>query len=129
MHDKIIKMKFTVDKHDILVVIELNEEKLHSINSPKLKTELTIINNEGYKNLVLDLQHVKFIDSSGLSAILMANRICKESEGTFAMCNLCDQVKSLIKISQLENILNIFNTLSEATDFVKMEELEREINS
>jgi anti-anti-sigma factor len=122
-------MKYSIDKHDILVVFELNEDKLQSNNAPQLKTELTVIHNEGYKNIVLDLNNVKFVDSSGLSAILMANRLCKDSNGTFALCNLNDQVKSLIKISQLENILNIFHTLSEATDFVKMEELEREINA
>jgi len=122
-------MKYSIDKHDILVVFELNESKLQSNNAPHLKTELTLIHNEGYKNIVLDLNNVNFVDSSGLSAILMANRLCKDSNGTFALCNLNEQVNSLIKISQLENILNIFNTLSEATDFVKMEELEREINA
>jgi anti-anti-sigma factor len=70
---------------------------------------------------------VKFVDSSGLSAILMANRMCKEDNGTFALCALNEHVKNLIKISQLDSLLNIFPTQSEAADFVKMEELEREI--
>jgi anti-sigma B factor antagonist len=120
-------MKFSLDKKEFLVVIELQEEKLMSTNAPKFKSELALLGAEGYRNLVIDLQHVKFVDSSGLSALLLANRMCMESKGTLALCQLGSQVSSLIKISQLEDILNIFPTLTEALEFVKMEELEREI--
>jgi anti-sigma B factor antagonist len=120
-------MKFSLDKKEFLVVVELQEEKLMSTNAPKFKSELAILGAEGYRNLVIDLQHVKFVDSSGLSALLLANRMCSESNGTLALCHLGSQVMSLLKISQLEDILHIFPSLAEALDFVKMEELEREI--
>lgn len=120
-------MKFTLDKQEFLVVIALQEEKLMSNNAPKFKSELAILGAEGFRNIIIDLQHVSFVDSSGLSALLLANRMCQESKGTLALCHLGSQVESLVKISQLEDILNIFPTLSEALDFVKMEELEREI--
>lgn len=120
-------MKFTLDKQEFLVVIQLQDEKLMSNNAPKLKSELAILHAEGFRNVILDLQLVKFVDSSGLSAILMANRMCKEGNGTFALCALNEHVKNLIKISQLESLLNIFPSQTEAAEFVKMEELEREI--
>ena len=124
---KEIEMKFTLDKQAFFVVIELQDERLMSTNAPKFKSELAILGAEGYRNMIIDLKNVQFVDSSGLSAILMANRMCNESKGTLALCHLGSQVQSLVKISQLEDILNIFSTLSEAADFVKMEELEREI--
>lgn len=120
-------MKFTLDKKEFLVVIELQEEKLMSTNAPKFKSELAILGAEGFRNFVIDLQHVKFVDSSGLSALLLANRMCSESNGTLALCHLGSQVQSLLKISQLDDILNIFGSLSDALEFVKMQELEREI--
>lgn len=120
-------MKFALDKKEFFVVIELMEEKLMSTNAPKFKSELAILGAEGYRNMIINLNNVQFVDSSGLSALLLANRMCNESKGTLALCHLGSQVQSLIKISQLEDILNVFTTLSEAVDFVKMEELEREI--
>ena len=120
-------MKFAVDKQEKLVSLELQESKLNSLTSPKLKSELVILREEGYRNIIFDLSKVEFVDSSGLSSILIGNRICKEADGTFAICSLQEQVKKLIKISQLENILNIFPTNSEAKDFVLMEELERDL--
>jgi anti-anti-sigma factor len=120
-------MKFVLDKKEFFVIIELMEEKLMSTNAPKFKSELAILGAEGYRNVIINLKNVQFVDSSGLSALLLANRMCNESRGTLALCHLGSQVQSLLKISQLEDILNVFPTLSEAVDFVKMEELEREI--
>jgi anti-sigma B factor antagonist len=120
-------MKFTVDKQENYIVIELQEEKLNSLTGPKLKSELVLINAEGFRSMVIDLSHVQFIDSSGLSAILVGNRLCKESGGSFVICSLNEQALKLIRISQLEGILNIVPTVSEASDLVKMEELEREL--
>jgi len=120
-------MKFIIDKKEFFVVIELLTEKLMSANAPMLKSEFAIIGAEGYKNVIIDLRNVTFVDSSGLSAILMANRMCNEANGTLALCNLGAQVQTLIKISQLEDVLKIFPTLEDASEFVKIQELEREI--
>jgi anti-anti-sigma factor len=118
-------MKFSVDKKEKYCVFKLEDEKLNTLNAPKLKSELVILNAGGAKNIVLDLAEVTFIDSSGLSAILIGNRLCKNSGGNFALANLGDYVSKLIKISQLDTILNIFPTIAEAADFVTSEEIER----
>ncbi len=120
-------MKYSVDKNDNIAVFELQEERLNSANSPDLKSELLVLNAEGYKNLILNLEEVKYIDSSGLSAIIVGNRICKEADGTFVVCGLQDAVKKLLEISQLTSILNIVPTVDESQDYIKMEELERKL--
>ena len=120
-------MKFSVEKKDKYCVFKLEDEKLNTLNAPKLKSELVILNAGGVKNIVLDLAEVTFVDSSGLSAILIGNRLCKNVNGTFCVINLGDYVSKLIKISQLDTILNIFGTVEEAVDFILMEELERSL--
>lgn len=114
-------MKFSVDKKEQYTVFKLEDEKLNTLNAPKLKSELVILNAGGAKNIILNLADVTFIDSSGLSAILIGNRLCKNANGTFALVNLNDYVSKLIKISQLDSILNIFPTIAEAADFISME--------
>ena len=124
----IIAMKFTIDKNDKYSILKIDEERLLSTNAPQLKTELIMLNTEGIRNIILDLSDVVHIDSSGLSAILIGNRICKEANGSFILTGLNDQVKRLIEISQLEPVLNIIPTVSESIDYVLMEELERDFN-
>ena len=120
-------MKFTVDKHEKYVLLKLNESKLNSLITPQLKSELILINTEGQRNIILDLCQVKFADSSGLSSLLVGHRLCKNTAGTFILTGLNDAVARLITISQLDNVLSIVPTTSEAIDLVFMEEIEKEL--
>lgn len=120
-------MKFTVDKHEKYVLIKLNEPKLNSLVSPQLKSELILTNTEGQRNIILDLSNVKYSDSSGLSSLLVGHRLCKNSEGTFILTGINENLTRLISISQLENILTIVGSVDEAIDLIFMEEIEKEL--
>ena len=121
-------MKFSVDKCDNYTVFSLLDETLNSMLAPNLKSELVLLSNEGVRNLILDLSQVKFVDSSGLSAILTGNRIWKDL-GLFILAGATNpSVKKLIEISRLDSILTIIPTVSEAIDYTMLEELARELN-
>lgn len=122
-------MKFSIDKQDKYCIFRLEEEKLNSVIAPLVKSEMIVLNAEGMKNIIFDTSKVRFVDSSGLSSILIANRLCKNSGGTLVLCAVSDNVNKLIKISQLDSILTMVPTLEEATEFLTMEELEKNINS
>jgi anti-anti-sigma factor len=120
-------MKFSIDKHEKYVLIKLNESKLNSLISPQLKSEFILTNTEGLRNIILDLSAVKYSDSSGLSSLLVGHRLCKNSEGSFIITGLNENITRLITISQLENVLSIVPTVEEAIDIVFMEEIEKEL--
>jgi len=122
-------MKFSIDKQDKYCIFRLEEEKLNSVVAPLVKSEMIVLNAEGMKNIIFDTSKVRFVDSSGLSSILIANRLCKNSGGTLVLCAVSDNVNKLIKISQLDSILTIVPTQDEATDFIMMEEAEKDVNS
>jgi anti-sigma B factor antagonist len=120
-------MKYTIDKQEKYCLIKLKEEKLDSTIAPKLKSDFITTQAEGAKNLILDLSEVKYIDSSGLSALLVGNRIFHEHEGIFVIASINDHVMKLIKISQLDTVLNILSTVEEAIDAVFMNEIESDL--
>ncbi len=120
-------MKYTLEKNDKYTLFQLHEEKLTSLVAPDLKTELVKLNAEGTANIILDLGDVKYTDSSGLSSILVGNRVCQNDNGTFVLTRLSDHVNKLIQISQLDTILNITPTVEEAIDLVFMNSLENDL--
>jgi len=120
-------MKFSIDKHEKYVLLKLNESKLNSLVTPQLKSELILINTEGQRNIILDLSDVKYTDSSGLSALLVGNRVVQEDGGIFVLTCLSDHTSKLIKISQLDSVLNIFPKVEEAIDAVFMHEIEKDL--
>lgn len=122
-------MKYSIEKKEKYAVFQLNEENLNSLLAPQLKSELVIFANEGVRNLVFDMSNVMYVDSSGLSAILTANRLWKPL-GSFVLTGITHpSVKKLIEISRLDTVLNIIPTVEESVDFIFMEELEREISA
>ncbi len=120
-------MKFEIEQKDKVTVVKSKVEKLDALHAPELKGEFVMLNKNGNKNLILDLSETRYCDSSGLSAVLVANRLCREAEGVFVLCGLQDAVSKLITISQLDSVLKIVPTSNEAVDLVYMEEVEKNL--
>ena len=72
-------MKYNINKQERYAILTLQEENLNSLIAPDLKSKFVAISQEGeIRNLILNLEEVAYVDSSGLSAILTANRIWKK---------------------------------------------------
>ncbi len=122
-------MKYRIDKTEVYATLSLEEENLNSVIAPGLKSEFIFLSQEGIPNLILDMSGVKFVDSSGLSAILTAHRLWKD-QGCFVLAGpLNPLVTKLIEISRLDSILIITPTVSEAVDYVIMDTMERELKN
>lgn len=111
-------MEFKIEKLENHTLIKVLEEKLDTHIAPTLKSELVLISGNGEKNIILDLSNCRYCDSSGLSAILVANRLCKNANGTFVLTGLNDAVERLITISQLDTVLNITKTVEEGANLI-----------
>ena len=120
-------MKYTIDKQEKYSLLRLHEEKLDSSVAPGLKSELITLHAEGVRNIILDLTEVKYTDSSGLSALLVGNRVVQEDGGIFILTCLSDHTAKLIKISQLDSVLNILPKVEEGIDAVFMHEIEKDL--
>ena len=48
-------MHFTLDKTEKYVVVKLHEQKLNTLIAAELKSELLLLNPQGYNTIVLDL--------------------------------------------------------------------------
>lgn len=108
-------MNFSKEEKEKYTIVTSNVEKLDSTNAPELKSELVLINKNSVNNIVLDMSASRYCDSSGLSAILIGNRLCKDSGGKFVLSGLQPNVLKLIEISQLTSVLNISDSVKSAT--------------
>ena len=111
-------MEFKIEKLDNFTQIEVLIDKLDTHIAPSLKSELVLIAGNGEKNIILDLSNCRYCDSSGLSAILVANRLCKNANGVFVLSGLQTAVERLITISQLDTVLNITKSVDEAIEII-----------
>ena len=117
-------MKYSIDKKEQYVIFTPQEEKLDSLLAPVLKSELLTIHAEGFENLVLDMSEVKYVDSSGLSALLVGDREFGKNGGVFIISGVQDHVMKLLKISMLDKKLNLVGSLEEASEAIFMHTIE-----
>ena len=115
-------MAFEIRKNGKYTLVKVNTDRLDTNNAPDLKSELVVVNNEGEKNIVLDLSNVSYCDSSGLRAVLVANRICEDAIGAFILCGLQPDVENLVQISMLHTVLLITKTVEEAEELLEKKE-------
>ncbi len=121
-------MNFTIEDKGRYTLVTSNVDKLDTTCAPELKSELVYLNKTNVRNVIIDMSTTRYCDSSGLSALLVANRLCKSVNGTLVVCGLQEPVQKLIQISQLESVLSITPTAAEAVDLLYMEEIEKDVN-
>ena len=108
-------MEFDVKKQGSATILKLKERKLDTTVSAELKGEFLILCTPDLKELILDLSDVEFCDSSGLSALLIAERKLRESGGVVKLAGLQKKVLSLIQISHLDRAFQIYDSVAKAT--------------
>ena len=96
-------------------MLKLKERKLDISISPDLKGEFILLCRPSLKTLVVDLTDVEFCDSSGLSALLIADRQMREHGGNVRLVGVHKKVLALMKISQLDRVFQIFDNVAKAT--------------
>jgi anti-anti-sigma factor len=111
-------MDFEISKISDYTLVKVLSDRLDTNNAPDLKSDLVAINSNGEKNIILDVSNCEYCDSSGLSAILVANRLCEDSIGTFILTGLQADVEQIIRISMLHTVLIITKTVEEAASLL-----------
>ena len=109
-------MKLKQVPKDPLMILEVSGKIMGGPDHDKFKEEITGLIEKGYKNVILDLSGVPWINSTGLGILISGFTSLRNAEGTMKVCNVKERVLSIFYISQLENIFQVFETSQEAID-------------
>ena len=120
-------MEYLIEKGEKFTTITYKGDKLNNAVAPDLKDDIVRLTGENNVNIILNLEEASHCDSSGLSALIFTNRMCRDNGGRLVICCLQDMVSKLIEISHLNDLLKITPSLVEAQDYMMMEILEDEI--
>lgn len=104
-----------MEKNDISV-ISIREERVDAHNSNDLKDELKSLYEAGKKNILVDLREVRFIDSSGLGALVSGFKNAISHQGSLKLSALQPQVKSMFELTRLHRVFDIYSNTEDAMD-------------
>ncbi|KAB8137948.1 STAS domain-containing protein [Gracilibacillus oryzae] len=85
--------------------------EIDAYTAPKLKEALLPLVKKANVTVIVDLEHVNYMDSTGLGVFISALKAAKEYESELKLVSLQDRVHRLFEITGLENIINIDSTV------------------
>jgi len=98
-----------------ITVILLNG-KMNTATSSDADAHLSQLIAGGSNKLILNMEGVDYISSSGLRVILASGKKISASEGRLAFCNLNPSVGEVFRISGFNSIFPVFGSEQEALD-------------
>jgi len=109
-------MQLETKEHGDIVIIDVKEERMDAHNSGTFKEQMLALFDEGRCRLIINLSNVRFVDSSGLGALVSGFKNASARDGNLKLCGLQPQVRSMFELTRLHRVFEIFTTVEEAQD-------------
>ena len=100
-------MRYEIDKQKDKTIFKLKEKTLGQEIATDLKTELIFLQKEIKNQFIIDLGDVSKCDSTGLSCLLLSERIEREKGSKLILQSLNKNVIELLKIARLDRVFDI----------------------
>jgi len=110
-------MSFETEIKDEIAVLRVTASRLDASIAPELKKVVSTIINDGTSRILLDLQSVKFMDSSGLGAVISSFKLTGQ-KGDFVICNINETVHEIFSLTHMDRLFDIYPSVDEG--FQKM---------
>jgi anti-sigma B factor antagonist len=107
-------MKLKLEKTHDCSVIFIEEERIDAHNSGELKAYILHMIEHGDVNIIVQLENVRFIDSSGLGALLSGHKNAAAKSGKLGLACCKQQVLSMFELTRLNRVFEIYTDLNEA---------------
>ena len=112
-------IKITDETIDKVAVCKI-EGKLAGLDGKgKIQEKVKDLIDNKIVNIVLDLTKVNWIDSTGLGELIASLSSTKNKDGNLVLANLQGPVQSLLKMTNLNQIFDIYENVEEALDKLK----------
>jgi anti-sigma B factor antagonist len=107
-------MKLEVTAGNGVSILRLKGDRLDAHNSEALKAKIKEVYEGGAKSVLVDLAEVRFIDSSGLGALVSGFKNAVSYKGSLALSGFQDQVSSMFELTRLNRVFDIYASEQEA---------------
>ena len=101
---------------DIIVVRFDNVNRFNALIAEPVKEQLKEYFNKPKTKLILNLDSIDFVDSTGFGVFLSIMKTANNNYGFFKICNINAEVMELFKLLQLHNVFEIYSSLEDCVE-------------
>ncbi len=103
-------------EHDGDAIVYKLKGSLDFETAPSLRAALLEAADEGKHDIVVDLTHLEFLDSSGLGAVIGAHKRALEHDGRVRLIISPGPIERLLTITGLMNVLAVYPSTEAALE-------------
>ena len=97
---------------DVLVLVP-RDESLDAYSAPELRNALGARIEQGWRCIVLDLEYVRFLDSTGLGALVSAYKRVAAT-GTMVLCGVDVFVLDVFRLTRMDEVFPLETSVEAA---------------
>ncbi len=113
------KMKLTIENDNDIVIMNIKEANVGTEIAPDLKSKVLIEAQPNIRALIFNLENVETMDSSGLGALLLANRQLRNYSIPVCIVKAQQFVKNLFSMTKIDSLFLFFDTEEQAIEYIK----------
>lgn len=106
-------MEFKLEQDGDVTVARVCSESLSAHNVKDFKAKMSDL-MKPHAGIVMDMSLIKFMDSSGVGALIACVNELNNLKGSLRLCNITKQVKNLFDLIRAGRFLQIFGSSEEA---------------
>lgn len=110
---------FYISKEDELLIIALSGSLNSKQQAEELLNEIDFYYNEGINTIILDLQQMEYMNSSGLGVFISILTQTRNRNGEVFVVNIPKKINQLLVITKLSNVFNIALSIDDAKNMIK----------
>lgn len=96
-------------------IVTVNDSRIDAAVALAFKDQMRSQTEDGPDTVVLDLQKVQFVDSSGLGAIVASMKAMGKGR-TLALAGLTPTVDKVFRLTRMDSVFPMYSTLDEALE-------------
>ncbi len=107
-------MKIKERKRDGVTILEMSGKLMGGPDADAFDEILKTLIHEGNKNVIVSMEKVKWVNSTGLGILISGYTTLKKSGGELKLLKVSDRIESIFIVSKLFTVFESFENEAEA---------------
>ncbi len=107
-------MHVEVRKSDDVIIVDLNGDLVAGVGDEVLREVVDELVAEGWKKILLNLEKVERMDSSGIGELVAGWKLSRRFGAALKLLRPSDRVRSTLHLSQVLPLLEVYEDETEA---------------
>ncbi len=112
-------MSVQTSEKDGVTILALSGKIMGGPEASQINEQVNSLIDQGKHVILVDLDNVEWMNSSGLGILIGAMTTLKNNNGELALVHISDRIRNLLKITKLVDVFKLYDNIDQAIEDLK----------